>query len=162
MTKGLNSIFLEVLSMNQLTFEKQLEGLSHDDSLIQPPFRGNCLNWVAGHVIQCRNELFQFMNVDPIWDTSEAEWYETGSNPVINSDQGLELERLKGDFQITQQYLEEKFSAMEEFDFEEMLQPGENQSKLVELINGYLWHETYHLGQFEFLRQLAGKNDHIF
>ena len=39
---------------------KQVEGLTHEDSLIQPPFRGNCLNWVLGHIADNRNTMLRF------------------------------------------------------------------------------------------------------
>jgi hypothetical protein len=37
----------------------------------------------------------------------------------------------------------------------------DGQSLLGDEIEGLAWHETYHLGQLELLRQLAGKNDQV-
>jgi methionine salvage enolase-phosphatase E1 len=37
----------------------------------------------------------------------------------------------------------------------------ETQSTILERLQSLVWHETYHIGQLEPLRQLAGKNDKI-
>ena len=34
----------------------QTNGLAHQDSLMQLPFRGNCMNWTLGHVLLCRDD----------------------------------------------------------------------------------------------------------
>ena len=36
-----------------------MEGLSHDQSLLQPPFPTNYVNWVLGHILVGRNESIQ-------------------------------------------------------------------------------------------------------
>jgi len=40
----------EAFGLNLRVLKMQAAGLSHQDSLLQPPFRGNCLNWVLGHI----------------------------------------------------------------------------------------------------------------
>ena len=41
-----------------------LEGISDEESLVQPQEVGNCVNWVAGHILMARGGL-------PIRSTSE-------------------------------------------------------------------------------------------
>ena len=43
------------------------EGLTHDDSLLQPPFRTNCLNWVLGHIISRRNSAMELLGQASYW-----------------------------------------------------------------------------------------------
>jgi hypothetical protein len=43
-------IMAEVYQNNHEIIHKQIAGISQDESLLQLPFRGNCLNWVVGHI----------------------------------------------------------------------------------------------------------------
>ena len=36
----------DLFKTNHYILNRQIEGLTHEDSLLQLPFRGNCLNWV--------------------------------------------------------------------------------------------------------------------
>ena len=40
---------------------KQVDGLSHADSLLQPQPGGNCLNWVMGHLVVNLADILQFL-----------------------------------------------------------------------------------------------------
>ena len=46
----------EAFGLNLRVLKMQTAGLSHEDSLLQPPFRGNCLNWVLGHTTANRDK----------------------------------------------------------------------------------------------------------
>ncbi|MCI0710071.1 MAG: hypothetical protein L0154_07895 [Chloroflexi bacterium] len=37
----------------------QTDALSHADSLLQPPYRGNCMNWVIGHIVRSRGVMLK-------------------------------------------------------------------------------------------------------
>ena len=40
----------EAFARNANVIKMQTKDLTHADSLRQPPFQGNCLNWVLGHI----------------------------------------------------------------------------------------------------------------
>ncbi|MGD8857921.1 MAG: hypothetical protein PVG33_16410, partial [Chloroflexota bacterium] len=82
---------------------KLVDGLSNDDSLVQPPFEANCLNWVLGHILAGRNEALSYLGAELIWDEAELARYKTGSPPITRADQALPLERLLRDFEESQQ-----------------------------------------------------------
>lgn len=50
----------------------QTYGLTHQDSLLQPPVRGNCLNWVLGHILAGRNTTLEFLGQSPLWQEEET------------------------------------------------------------------------------------------
>ena len=60
----------------------QTQGLTHADTLLQLPFRGNCMNWVLGHMADSRNNLLQFLQHKPILNEAELKRYGNGSEPV--------------------------------------------------------------------------------
>jgi hypothetical protein len=139
----------------------QTDGLSHTDSVLQPPFRGNCLNWVVGHIIEGRDSALKLMGEAPLLHDGSAAFYETGSKPITRAAQAVPLKDLLQVLEMSQQRLA---SALERTTPDELGEPvqfrGSEQS-LGQAIAGLHWHETYHTGQLELLRQLAGTDDAI-
>ena len=137
----------------------QTKGLTHADSLLQLPFRGNCLNWVLGHIVAGRNTVLKLLAKSPIWNEGETARYESGSEPIMREEQALPLDRLLHDLDQTQQQIT---SALEQIAPETLaatvpFRGGER--PVGQAVAGQHWHETYHTGQLELLRQLAGTDD---
>ncbi|MFC2037838.1 DinB family protein [Chloroflexota bacterium] len=139
----------------------QLDGLSHADSLLQPPFRGNCLNWVLGHILVGRNQVLNLLGDPPIWGEGEQQRYETGSAPITGEDPALPLVRLLADLDQSQQQISAALEQTSPEDLGAVVQFRGSERPLGQAIAGLHWHETYHTGQLELLRQLAGTNDAI-
>ena len=150
------------LERNLDIIKAQTEGLTHADSLLQLPFRGNCLNWVLGHIAANRNTMLLFLGEEAILSEAHVKRYGYGSEPVCG-DAGdiLTLEQLLAVLEQGQSALAAR---LQEITVEELA--GEVESFLGTTTLGQLifflhWHETYHTGQTEALRQLAGKNDKV-
>jgi hypothetical protein len=139
----------------------QTDGLTHADSLLQLPFRGNCLNWVLGHILANRNRVVNLLGATPFWSEPEVSRYARGSEPIVSGGQALPLDRLLHNLDQSQELVE---AALAQITPQDMATPVEGDQKsrtLGELLVGLHWHETYHVGQLEILRQLAGKDDVI-
>jgi len=98
----------------------QVEGLTHEDSLVQTPYNINSLNWVLGHIIVGRDRVLKLLGEGPLLADTHKARYETGSDPVVE-DGGA------------------------------VLPLGE----LIKIL------DTYHTGQTDLLRQVAGANDQL-
>lgn len=136
---------------------RQLDGLTHEDSLIQPPYRGNCLNWVLGHVVFSREAVLNYLGEELPWTEEEAGRYKRNSEPLTSAEQALPLERLLGNLEESQKRI---LAGLERIP-EEKLAALVDDETVGEKIAFSHWHETYHIGQLEQLRQLAGKNDKV-
>jgi uncharacterized damage-inducible protein DinB len=135
----------------------QTEGLTHNDSVLQPPYRGNCLNWVLGHIIVSRNELLERLSASLAWEKEDLARYERRSEPITQAQQALPLERLLDELDRSQELLLATFKETPAATWET---PVDDET-LADWVAFLHWHETYHVGQLELLRQLAGKNDKI-
>lgn len=139
----------------------QTDGLTHEDSLIQPPYFGNCLNWVLGHLLVSRLTILERIlgGQGPI-DRAELSVYERGSDPILaNTDGVLPMERLLELLNATQGPIEEKLNNLTP---EGITAPFEGGSGTVgETLIFFYFHETYHVGQTEIHRQFTGVNDKI-
>jgi uncharacterized damage-inducible protein DinB len=141
--------------------KKQTDGLTHEDSLLQLPFRGNCLNWVLGHIIASRNSALTWLEQEPVWDEVRASRYGNGSEPITSGDDAVRLEEMLADLDRSQERILAGLEAITDAALERMVPWGKGEQSVAEILAFLHWHETYHTGQLEILRQLAGTNDAI-
>ena len=150
------------LERNLGIIKAQTEGLSHADSLLQVPFRGNCLNWVLGHMAANRNTMLRFLGEEAILSEAYGTRYGYGSEPVCgDGDDILTLEQLLAALEQGQAALA---ASLEKITPEELAREEQSflgTTTLGRLIFFLFWHESYHAGQPEYLRQLAGKDDKV-
>jgi len=153
---------IEALERNLGIIKAQTQGLSHADSLLQLPFRGNCLNWVLGHIAANRNTILRFLGEGTILSEAHVKRYEFNSEPVCG-DAGdiLTLEQLLMVLEQGQSALTAKLQKMTVEELAREVQSFLGTTSLGQLIFYLYWHESYHTGQTEALRQLAGKNDKV-
>ena len=150
------------LERNLGVIKAQTEGLSHADSLLQLPFRGNSLNWVLGHMADNRNTMLRLLGEKAILGEAHAKRYGYGSEPVCgDGDDILTLEQLLTALEQSQSALSASLLKITEEELAREEQSFLGTSTLGQLIFFLFWHESYHAGQPEYLRQLAGKDDKV-
>ncbi|WP_420631859.1 DinB family protein [Candidatus Leptofilum sp.] len=139
---------------------KQAEGLSHEQMLLQLPFRGNCFNWVLGHIATNRDQVLTLLGQEAIFSEDEVALYKTGSEPVIEVGTAVHSNKLLDAIRESQARIEAGLKTVSAEKLAEIFNE-EHQQTVADRIAGLHWHETYHTGQLELLRQLAGTNDRI-
>ncbi|MBC7234443.1 MAG: DinB family protein [Chloroflexi bacterium] len=147
---------------NLSIIKAQTKGLTHADSLIQPPVRGNCMNWVLGHILENRNLVLQRLGRPSILSEAQAKRYGYGSEPVCAD--GEDIIPLETMLQLLEQSQGGIAEALERITPEELAQKVESflgSTTLGQFLFFLYFHETYHLGQTELLRQLAGVDDKV-
>ncbi len=141
--------------------EKQAEGLTHGDSVLQLPFRGNCFNWVVGHILESRHRILEILGEEASWlSPEERARYGRGSEPITTAAKALPFERLLEAVRQSHDRIANALQARPAGYFEEIIDP-ERQRTRADRLAWFHWHETYHTGQLEILRQLAGTDDAI-
>lgn len=140
----------------------QTKGLNQADSVLQPPFRGNCMNWVLGHVVDNRNTILQRLGQAPILTEAQAKRYGYGSEPVCaDGSDILRLETMLDLLAQSQATIESSLGSMSEEALARQVQSFRGTTSLGQFLFFLYYHETYHVGQLELLRQLAGTNDAV-
>lgn len=157
---------ISTLNGNQWVIDKQTEGLSHEQSMIQPPFRANCMNWVIGHIAEHRDWMLRAIDETTLMPAKQVELYRRGSEELQAGDEVVRLEILLDYLHRSKDCLVAKIeSATVEFLSEKpqhgVLFESLKEKTRIERLQGLIWHETYHVGQLELLRQLAGTDDAI-
>lgn len=149
-------------ALNTRLIQLQSKGLSHADSLTQTPYNINCMNWVLGHIAVNRDNVMRLIGVEPLLSEEESSRYKSESNPVKEDGPDiLPLERLVEILTIGQERIAAAFEALDENQLQEEIQVGERMMPLGTRLYGFYFHDTYHTGQTDLLRQVAGTNDKI-
>src|SRR5687768_10982192 len=98
---------LTLYGYNHTLINRQCEGMTHADSLIQPPFEANCFNWTLGHLVSARSLVLRLVGEEPVWTDEIRARYRAGSPPITEDGAGvLSLERLLADFNESQARIE--------------------------------------------------------
>jgi hypothetical protein len=148
---------------NHYVIKRQSHQITNTESLIEPPFRGNTMNWVVGHILVGRDEVLTLLEAKPVMPhPADVESYQTGSDPKQIGYNPVPFNRLLDLLNESQIRLEKALTGIPDPAFSKIVQTAVGPKSLQAAINDLHWHETYHAGQLELLRQLAGKDDAIF
>lgn len=150
---------IKAFGRNVDSLKRQVQGLSQQDSLVQPPARGNCLNWIVGHMADTRNSLVQLVGEKPILTEAQAKRYGYGSAPVCEQGPDLmTLDDLVSAIETSQIRLAAGLQRMSDADLAKEVKSYLGMTSVAVRILSMYYHDTYHLGQTELLRELAIDN----
>ena len=153
------SLLKKGFELNTNIIKRQTNGINHEESLLQFPFRGNCMNWVIGHILIRRCTVMELLDLEPVLTADERVRYATGSEPIVEDGEGvIALERLLELLEDATAKISEGFDTVSDEKWNAM---HDDDYTVAETIFGLYFHDTYHTGQPEFHRQLAGKNDRV-
>jgi len=142
-----------LVNFNTQAMNLNLDGLTHEDSLVQPP-QGNCLNWVVGHLLVHRNKMLLTLGEPPSWDSEALKRYDRGSEPVTGDGPDvLPLEKLREELASAK---EKVVAAIQKAGDEGLAKPS-GKSTAGQFLLVLSMHEAYHTGQLGLLRRIAGK-----
>jgi hypothetical protein len=151
-----NTDLVRDFERNRRIVHAQCDGLSHEDSLIQPPFAANCLNWTVGHLVIHRHKVLALIGADH--DIQTLDRYDRESDPVTGDGPGVRtLSELLAALDDSQTRLS---AALEEADLD-AAHDDDRFPTVGHRARFYYFHDTYHTGQVELLRALAGRTDKV-
>lgn len=141
---------------------EQLNGLTHADSLIQPQPGGNCLNWVMGHLVTNLQIILDVLGTPSPTDSLDLKRYGYGSQPVTKDGPDvLQLETLVKHYGQLNEAICVHLEKMTEDQFEEEIDNFMGKVTRGWAAFFFFFHNTYHLGQLEQFRNLAGKTEKV-
>lgn len=154
--------FIRMFKIIHQLIKSQTAGLTQADSLIQPRPSGNCLNWVLGHILDSQALLLAELGGTSPVDRAGLAVYTRESQPITaDSPEVWQLERLLESLDSVHAALVDRLGEMSAVDFERQVLVGERSHPLGWRLFFLHFHLTYHTGQLELLRQLAGHTEKI-
>ncbi len=144
--------------------KRNLDDLSHEDTLVQPDSGGNCLNWVLGHVVVARNMVLMLAGVTPALTGENVAIYQRGSSPQ-RTEHFLDLATLRSMLDDSQRQLIPALAVLSEGALTRPVPDQYKRPPLTGSVGDALirmhYHEGYHNGQIGLLRRMAGKEGAI-
>ena len=147
----------KLFSISYEVLKKNLNGITHEESLYQPESDGNCINWIVGHILSTRNSAVQMLNHQPFWNQEEAATYERGSEPIKDGSRALNFTKMFTDLDRSQERLIACLSGVSEAQLNApspIPSVGETMEEALFIMQ---FHESYHAGQTGLLRRIVGK-----
>ena len=148
---------------NQRLIHTQADGLTQEESLAQTEYNVNCFNWVLGHIVSSRGNILELLGAEAVMTSEQAEKYLRESDPITEDGPGvLSFGELLALLDTTETALEEALSAADDKFLAEEIPVGDERtaSRAAQVMFWY-FHDTYHTGQTDILRQLSGRSDKI-
>lgn len=139
-----------------MSLEKNLEGFTHEESVIAPQPAGNCANWVLGHVIVHRDAVLEMLGAERLWTQAEGDPYGYGSKPLEAKD-ARPFEELRADLKKAHERLMRTLETKAESDLMTEIPTKSGPITLGQRIGFLAFHEGYHVGQIALLRRIVGK-----
>ena len=141
--------YYTIYNFNHRVIHINLEGITHEESLKSPVEGGNSINWVVGHLILSRDDIFEQLGLEKSCDEKLFKPYQRGTKDFAAPD-AINLNELVNMFDVSQKKLEAKLQ-------QESLTEEKKRKDLMFLA----FHEAYHCGQTGMLRHVAGKEGAI-
>ncbi len=140
---------------------RNLDGVSNEESLFIPQPAGNCINWVVGHIVSARGMVLTLAGGAPVLTGDAAAHYMRGSAGIQAGDKVLDLGTLRGLLADSQQQLIPALAALSAealaLPVPEQLRRPPLTGSIEAALTRLAFHEAYHNGQIGLLRRLAGK-----
>ncbi|HRE40526.1 MAG TPA: hypothetical protein PLG90_04260 [Ignavibacteria bacterium] len=141
----MNIELITTYKFNLVTLQRNLDGISQEDSLITPSNGGACINWILGHIMISRNDILELLNQTKIIPEHYEKYYarETNNRVILNPENiSVILDLINKTQDIIMNELENKNDLTEK------------QRKDIAFFG---FHESYHCGQIGLLRRVVGK-----
>lgn len=137
---------------NLLFLREKTDGITHTESVLQPPFPGlNCLNWQIGHIACFRDRLLALLGAEPTLAPAIAARYAPNSAPVLGDEAGIgRFDELLQAIATSQERLTAALPAFPPERAAAVSGTGPFRMTGAEWVVFYMRHEAYHVGQLHF------------
>ena len=155
----MNEMLMMQLEVTNGIFQVNTEGVAHEESLHQPTESGNCLNWIAGHLVTAYNSVLPSLGAEPVWDEGRMAAYKRGSDPLTATEEAMEFAEIVEAFSVAHERVMRGLGnlAPDRLSEPAPYSPGNNpEETLGSLLHLIAFHQAYHVGQLGLGRRLLG------
>jgi uncharacterized damage-inducible protein DinB len=135
---------------------RNIDGLTHADSLAPAAGGGNTANWILGHVVNVHNGVMGIIGAPPVWEDEQLALARF-DHPISDASEAIDWDVLVERFNASREAcLAALASLTDEALAEEMPDPFGKDSTRAGLLGLLAVHQCYHAGQLGMSRRAAG------
>lgn len=159
-------VFRQQARMTHAVVRKNVEGVTQEESLIQPQPGGNCLNWVVGHLVCIYNKALPRLGQQPVAEAGDLKRYDRGAPPLENPDDAVDIGKLMTAWDEVTRRIDAGLASLTAEVLDQPVpqtqSPGNNPNETVRtFLATIFFHQAYHAGQTGTLRRITGKEGAI-
>jgi uncharacterized damage-inducible protein DinB len=146
------------LGLAEYVVDRNLDGITHAESLARPAGGGNSLNWVMGHLVQTYEQALLLLGHDRLFPAEEMDAYGSGRGGPADA-AAVPVEELVRRFRRAGAAMQAALLALGADDLARpaSLSPtGDDGETVGSLLSSIAFHQAYHAGQTGTLRRLLG------
>ncbi len=137
---------------HNMLIRRFVDGISHEESVLQLPFAHNCLNWILGHIVTNRSHVLETVGAEHVWQDEVRELYHTDTPPIKPGDKAVQIGMLVDYLNESVRLLHEALDDVSDEILEETHTNYRGDKTRYAHLTGFHWHESFHLGQLEILK----------
>lgn len=145
----------KLFEMNYEALFRNLEGITHEESLVQPRPAGNTINWILGHILGSRNRLHALLGLEEAWRPELAHRYSGRDDAGWSREAAIDLRTIAGELARSQQAI---MAAFDDMSSRALATRAADGRPLAELVGFFHFHEAYHTGQIALVRRIVGRH----
>jgi hypothetical protein len=135
-----------------------VDGISHEESVLQLPFEHNCMNWILGHIVTNRSHMLETVAASHTWQTDVRALYHTETPPITPESESVRIENLIKYLDESVELLKAALGNVSDEWLDETHSNYRGEKTRYAHVTGFHWHESFHLGQLEILKAFIDSN----
>ena len=135
---------------------RNVEGITHADSLAPAAGGGNTANWILGHLVNVQNGVMSIIGASPVWESDQLERARF-DHPIRDAADAIDWDALVERFNASRDAcLAGLASLTDEALAEPMPDPFGGDATRAGMLSILAGHQWYHAGQLGMARRAAG------
>ena len=140
-----------------IVIARNIDGLTHADSLAPAAGGGNTANWILGHLVNVQNQVMRIIGAPPVWESEQLERARF-DHPIRGAADAIDWDTLVERFNASRDPCLAALAALSDESLaEKMPGPFGDPSTRAGLLSTLSFHQAYHTGQLGMARRAAGK-----
>ena len=136
---------------------RNVEGLTHEDSLLPAAGGGNTANWILGHLVNVQNGVMRLIGAPAVWESEQLERARF-DHPIRAESDAIDWATLVARWNSSRAACVSALAALSDEALEEKVpHPFGGETTRAGLLATLAVHQCYHAGQLGMLRRAAGK-----
>ena len=137
---------------HNMLIHRFVNNVSHEESVMQLPFKHNCMNWILGHIVANRSHVLETVGAAHDWQEDVRALYHQDTTPVIPESPSIQFETLQAYLDESVELLKAALENVSEEWLEESHSNYRGEKTRYVHVTSFHWHESFHLGQLEILK----------